>query len=125
MGEQPCGFVRIHPGSLQMVGDVFAGHAQPTSFLNRDRVALDLGRPIHVRESLVPQIQPLVELAQMGELVQQVEIEIPILAAAKVSLRHHDAGHVDVDEGVAAITADLHTRPFEQAIARGGKRGDA
>jgi hypothetical protein len=40
-----------------MVGDVFAAHAQPASFLNGDGVAFDLGGTIHVLEPLVPQIR--------------------------------------------------------------------
>jgi len=71
-------------------------------------------------------IQPLVELAQMREFVQKIEIEIAIRAAAKVPLRQHDAGPVDVDEGVALIAAGFAHAPVPAGESRAaGSAGDA
>ena len=52
-----------------MPDDVVLRQAKAEAFLNGDGVSLDLGRPVHVMQAVVPEVLPLRELPQVGQFV--------------------------------------------------------
>jgi len=86
VAEKPRHVVCSHPRVRKMVHDLQVGHREPPPLLDRDRVPLDLGWPINVGEPLVPQIEALFQLPEMGEFVEEIKVNVELCALAKIPL---------------------------------------
>jgi len=94
--------------------DALGGQAEAATLLDGDGIALDLGRPVHVVESFVPEVETLGELSEVSQLVEQVEVEVEVLTGPVVALGDDDTRGLDVDEGVPAAPPDLHDSTIEE-----------
>src|SRR3989442_6523226 len=65
----------------------------------------DLGRRIGVIEAFREELLPFPELADMDELVHDVEIDVPPVSRSQVVRRDHE---------VAVLVADAHVPPFRR-----------
>src|SRR2546426_155150 len=78
---------------------------QPPPFRDADLVRLDLGGRIGVIEAVREELLPFPELADVDELVHDVEIDVPPLSRPQVVRRDHE---------VTVLVADAHVPPFRR-----------
>src|SRR3989304_1029759 len=57
---------------------------EATGLLHGDLVRLNLRRPIHVAEPAVPELFPIMPLTDVGELVEDVQVQDPLVPLLQV-----------------------------------------
>src|SRR6266542_1483941 len=125
---QPLVLLPARPLNPQVVGDLAVRHAEATGLVHGDLIRLDLRRPVDVVISSVPELPTGVPLPDVGELVQDIEVEDLLVALPKVPESGDDVsgGVVDVHVHVLrhdldpAVAQDLLPQSVRENLAEGG-----
>src|SRR5712692_2656729 len=78
-------FLATRPLDPKVVGDLPVAHPEPPRFVHGDLVGLDLRRSVDVAVPSIPELLPIVPLADVRELVQDVQVQDPLLALPEVA----------------------------------------
>src|SRR5712691_12150937 len=100
---EPAQLALIHPLDLQVLEQLPVRHPKPPSFRDANLVRLDLRGRIGVIEAFREQLLPFPELADMDELVHDIEIDVPPVSRPQVVRR---------DDEMAVLVADAHVPPL-------------
>src|SRR5207249_5582850 len=100
-------FLATRPFDPKVVGDLAIAHVEPTRLVDGDLVRLDLGRTIDVIVPAVPQLLAGMPLPDVGEFVEHVEIEDPILSGLEVAEARDDVPFVIIDVHVYVLGDDV------------------
>jgi hypothetical protein len=113
-----------HPRVLQVLLKLNLGHAEAPTFFDRYRVGFDFGGAINVVEAFVPEIESFADLAQVSELVEQVQVEVSVTPSPKVAFGDDNPRSLDDDERVSTTAAHKDAGVSKKTVAAPGIRGN-
>ena len=100
-----------------MLANLNIRHAESTAFGDSHGVGLDFGWTVNVLKTVIPEVEALVELAQVGKLVQKIEVNVEVSACGVVMLREDDPPFLYVHEGKAFGPADRYPAAGKQSAS--------
>src|SRR5207245_6735691 len=126
---EPLVLLAARPLDAEVVRDLAVRHAESPRFVDRDLVRFDLGRPVDVIVTPVSELLARVPLSDVGELVEDIEIEDPLVPFLQVAESRDDVSGFVVDVHVhvlgdhinLAVAEDLLPEPVgeDRAESRG------
>src|SRR5207245_5752450 len=128
LSAEPAVLLAARPLDAEVVRNLAVRHAESPRFVDRDLVRFDLGRPVDVIVTPVPELLARVPLSDVGELVEDIEIEDPLVPFLQVAESRDDVSDFVVDVLVhvlgvhidLAVAEELLPKPVRQERAEGG-----
>src|SRR5207245_10131292 len=100
-------FLAARPLDPKIVRDLPVRHPEFAGDLYREFVGFDLGRPIYVAVTPIPELLSFVPLPNVDELVEDVQVQRALLPALQVVQPDHDVPLLVVDVRVGVFRNEV------------------
>src|SRR5713101_2893650 len=114
---QPFVFLSARPLDPKIVRDLPVRHPEFASDLNREFVGFHLGRSVDVAITPIPELLPFVPLPNVDELVEDVQVQRPLLPALQVIQPDHDVSLLVIDVCVGVFRNQVNESLLQDRLA--------